>query len=146
VRGAAAGGVAMAAIDLLWYRRYRDGGGDKTFANWGFATDAADLGQDAPAPARVGKRIADLVGVHLDDSSVAPTNNIVHWMTGIGLGNVAGLAAAVLQVPAVGVGAATDVTAWATSCAVLGRLGIYTPITQYDKETLWKDLSARLFY
>jgi hypothetical protein len=146
VRGAAAGGVAMAAMDLVWYRRYRGGGGDKSFANWEFSTDAADFGQDAPAPARVGKRIADAVGVDLDDSLVAPTNNIVHWLTGIGWGKVAGLASAALPVPTVGVGAATGVTAWATSYAVLGRLGIYKPITQYDKETLWKDLSAHLVY
>jgi hypothetical protein len=70
----------------------------------------------------------------------------VHWMTGIGWGKVAGLASAALPVPTVGVGAATGVTAWATSYAVLGRLGIYKPITQYDKETLWKDLSAHLVY
>jgi hypothetical protein len=29
---------------------------------------------------------------------------------------------------------------------VLGRLGIYTPITHYDKETLWKDLSAHRYH
>jgi hypothetical protein len=136
----------MTAMDLLWYRRYREGGGEKSFVNWEFAIDAADFGKDAPAPARVGKRIADVVGVHLDDSLVAPTNNVVHWMTGIGWGKVAGLASAVLPVPAVGVGAATGVTAWATSYAVLGHLGIYKPITQYDKETLWKDLSAHLVF
>jgi hypothetical protein len=146
MRGAVAGGIAVTAMDLLWYRRYREGGGGKPFANWEFTTDATDFGPDAPAPARVGKRVADVVGVDLDDSSVAATNNVVHWMTGIGWGKVAGLASAVLPIPAVGVGAATGVTAWATSYAVLARLGVYKPITEYDKKTLWEDLSAHLVF
>ncbi len=133
-------------MDLLWYRRYRDGGGDRDVLSWVFSAEATDFGDDAPAPARVGKRVADVVGLDLDDSSVGATNNVVHWMTGIGWGTVAGLAAAVSPVPGIGVGVATGVTAWGTSYAVLGRLGIYKPISQYDKSTLWKDLSAHLVF
>ena len=146
LRGAGAGIVATAAMDLLWYRRYRAGGGDASLASWEFTTGAADFGEDAPAPARVGKRVADLIGVELDDASVGATNNVVHWMTGIGWGKVAGVAASALPVPALGVGVATGVTAWGTSYAALGRLGIYRPIGEYDKATLWKDLSAHLVF
>jgi hypothetical protein len=146
LRGAAAGIVATAAMDLLWYRRYRAGGGDRSLATWELSTEAVDFGDDAPAPARVGQRLAGLVGVELDDASVGTTNNVVHWMTGIGWGKAAGVAATVLPVPALGVGVATGVTAWGTSYAVLGRLGIYRPISEYDKATLWKDLSAHLVF
>ncbi|MCU1502412.1 MAG: hypothetical protein JWM12_1766 [Ilumatobacteraceae bacterium] len=145
-RGAAAGVLATAAMDLLWYRRYRDGGGEASFTRWELSTDAHDFGADAPAPARVGKRIADAVGIDLDDSLVAPTNNVVHWMTGVGWGMVAGIAASVLPAPTLGVGVGTGATAWGTSYAVLGRLGIYKAITEYDEATLWKDLSAHLVF
>jgi hypothetical protein len=146
LRGASAGVVATAAMDLLWYRRYRsDDGGTKSFTSWEFSSTASDFGDDAPAPARVGKRIADTAHVGLPDSAVAATNDIVHWLTGIGWGKAAGVAVA-LGVPALGAGVATGVTAWGTSYAVLGRLGIYKPITEYDRRTLWKDLSAHLVY
>jgi hypothetical protein len=145
-RGALAGVVATAAMDLLWYRRYRAAGGDSSFPTWELTTEATDFGDDAPAPARVGKRLATAVGVELSADSVGATNDVVHWMTGIGWGKAAGIAAAALPVPALGVGVATGVTAFGTSYAVLGRLGIYEPITEYDQATLWKDLSAHLVF
>ena len=146
VRGAAAGAVATAAMDLVWYRRYRRDGGDRPFATWELSTTATGFDDDAPAPARVGKRLADLVGIELGDDAVAATNNVVHWSTGIGWGKVAGLAAAALPLPALAVGTGTGVTAWASSYAILGPLGIYRPITEYDRATLWKDLSAHLVF
>jgi hypothetical protein len=146
VRGAVAGAIATTAMDFLLYRRYRAEGGDSSFGAWEFSTTATDFGEDAPAPARVGKRIADAVGITLDDSAVAPTNNVVHWMTGIGWGKVAGIGAGVLPVPAIAVGVGTGVTAWGTSYALLGAAGIYKPITEYDAKTLWKDLSAHLVF
>jgi hypothetical protein len=146
LRGALAGAVATAAMDLVWYRRYRAGGGASDLATWELSTTAEDFGPDAPAPARVGKRIADTVGVALPSSAVAVTNDVVHWMTGVGWGKLGGVAAYVLPVPPLAVGVATGVTAWGTSYAVLGRLGIYEPITSYDRATLWRDFSAHLVF
>ena len=146
MRGAVAGAAATVAMDLLLFRRYRAGGGTDAFRTWEFSTTATDFGDDAPAPACVGKRIADTVGVRLDDSYVAPTNNVVHWLTGIGWGKFAGVVAVVLPLPPLAVGVATGVTAWGTSYAVLGKAGIYQPITAYDGPTLWKDLTAHLVF
>ena len=145
-RGALAGTIATAAMDALWYRRYRADGGESDIVTWEFGTEASDFGEDAPAPARVGKRIAEAVGVQLPASAVAMTNNVVHWMTGIGWGKAAGVVAGAVGMPALGVGIATGVAAFATSYAVLGALGIYRPITEYDAATLWKDLSAHLVF
>lgn len=133
-------------MDLLWYRRYRRGGGDAPLVDWEFATGATDFGDAAPAPARVGKYVADAVGVELPDTSVAATNNAVHWATGMGWGKVAGVATGFAPLPAFGVGVVTGVSAWATSYAVLPLIGVYEPITNYDRETLWKDLSAHLVF
>lgn len=146
VRGAVAGAIATAAMDLVWYRRYRADGGDHDLVSWEFSSAATDFDDDAPAPAQVGKRFADAVGVTLPGSAVAATNNVVHWMTGIGWGKVAGLVASAVPIPRLGVGIATGLTAWGTSYAVLGTLGIYRPITEYDRATLWKDLSAHLVF
>lgn len=145
-RGAFAGIVATAAMDLVWYRRFRSAGGEGDLKSWEFSTSATEFGDGAPAPARVGKLVADTVGFDLDDSLVAPTNNVVHWMTGIGWGKIAGFAAVMLPLPPVAVGLATGATAWATSYALLGALGIYEPMSEYDAETLRKDLTAHLVF
>ena len=134
----------MAAMDLLWYRRYRADGGDKAFVAWEFSSSASAF--DDEAPAQVGRLVADAVGITLPDSAVTITNNVVHWMTGIGWGKVGGLVAAAVPIPKLAVGIATGVTAWGTSYAVLGRLGIYRPINEYDKATLWKHLRAHLVF
>jgi hypothetical protein len=146
-RGVVAGIVATAAMDALWYRRYCAAGGTDGFSTWEFSTPATTYNDDqAPAPARVAKRIADTVGIELPDSSLATANNLVHWTTGIGWGKVAGLASAALPVPPVVVGLVTGATAWGTSYVALGAVGIYKPITEYDSDTLWKDLSAHLVF
>jgi hypothetical protein len=144
-RGAIAGAIATVAMDLVWYRRYRASGGDLGPAAWEF-TSTAPTFDDAPAPARVGRRIARTVGVELPDSAITPTNNVVHWMTGVGWGAAAGVVAAKAPVPSIIVGMATGATAWATSYPLLAKLGIYRPITEYDIATLWKDLSAHLVF
>jgi hypothetical protein len=43
-------------------------------------------------------------------------------------------------------GAGLGATAWAASYVVLPRLGVYKRISEYDRDTLVKDLSAHLVY
>lgn len=145
-RGAVAGAVATAAMDALWFQRYRNGGGRDGIMAWEFSSSADGFGDDAPAPARVGKLAADAVGVELHDSAAGLTNNVVHWATGTGWGKAATVASAVLPWSPLTVGIGTGVAAWGTSYAVLGHLGVYEPITSYDADTLWKDLSAHLVF
>jgi hypothetical protein len=133
-------------MDLIWYRRYLAAGGDANFLSWEFSAGASGFGDDAPAPARVGQRLAELVGVELENSDAPAANNVVHWLTGIGWGKVAGIATSVLPWPRIPIGVGTGVAAWATSYAVLGRLGIYKPISEYDRATLRQDLTAHLAF
>lgn len=147
IAGVTAGVVGMVAMDMLWYRRYRNEGGDDGFTTWEFGSEVQSFGDDdVPAPAQVGQRVAALVGVDLPDSSVGATNNVVHWATGAGWGKVAGLASAALPFPPLAVGVATGMAAFGTSYAALGAVGIYEPITTYDAKTLWQDLSAHLVF
>jgi hypothetical protein len=140
--GVLAGIVGTLAMDLVWYGRYRKEGGASSFTDWEFRSEI-DGFDDAPAPAKVGKIVASKVNVDLPDSSASLTNNVVHWATGLSWG----VAAAFLQrfrLSGMKAGVVTGVAAWGTSYAVLPKLGVYKPITEYDSKTLWKDLSAHL--
>jgi len=142
VRGAVAGAVGTAAMDLVWYRRYRAGGGEDGFRDWEFATGTTSYEQ-AGAPAKVAEKAASAVGADLPDDTAATATNVVHWLTGLGYG----VARALLGPGGVAVGgAATGVGAFLNSYATLGAMGIYDPIWEYDRETLTKDLTAHLTF
>lgn len=145
VKGAVAGAVGTLAMDLVWYRRFRKGGGSQAFVEWE-TSDGTEGYESAGAPAQTAKAIADKIGVELPDSSARMANNVVHWVTGIGWGKGHGVAAALLGTanPLLGIG--TAVVAWATSYATLPKLGVYKPYTEYDADVLWQDLSAHLVY
>lgn len=146
-RGAAAGLAGVAAMDLLWYRRYRAGGGEDGFVDWEFSAGTTDY-ESAGAPARVGKRIVEgFLQRELPPESARTMNNVVHWLTGVGWGTAHGVtfgAAARRAHP--WLGTVTGVVAWLASYAVLAPAGIYRPLSEYDAETLWKDLSAHLVF
>lgn len=141
--GAAAGLVGTLAMDLVWYGRYRRGGGEDGFADWEFATSTASF-EDASAPGKVGKRIADTLGVELPDAAAGTTTNVMHWLTGVGYGIGHGLLQHT-RGPLWG-GATTGVGAFANSYATLGAIGVYEPMWHYDRDTLAKDLSAHLMF
>ncbi len=143
--GVVAGLAGTAAMDALWYRRHRDEGGTSSFAKWEFQSDI-DGFDNAPAPARVGKILAEKVHVELPDSLAPLTNNVVHWSTGVSWGVAAAMLRPLPGVGAIRAGLLAGVAAWTTSYAVLPKLGVYKPITEYDPKTLWKDFSAHLVF
>ena len=142
VRGAVAGAVGTAAMDALWYRRYRRGGGEADVSQWEF-TDA-DSVDEAGAPARFAQQVADTVGVDLPAQEAGTVNDAVHWLTGV----ANGVGHALLQGRrnALVGGALTGVSAFAGSYGVLGAMGIYKPVWEYDRATIGKDLGAHLVY
>jgi hypothetical protein len=141
--GAVAGAAGTLAMDLLLYRRYRDGGGDEGFADWELSTSTASF-EEAGAPGKVAKKAAEAMGVELPDAAAGPATDVVHWLTGIGHG----LAHAVVQHrrhPVLG-GAVTGAGAFGSSYVLLGAIGVYEPIWTYDADTLGEDLSAHLLF
>jgi hypothetical protein len=142
--GKLAGAVGTLGMDALWYRRYRQGGGEDGFPAWELST-GVDSFDDAPAPARVGQHVAGLVGVQIPDRLAGATNVYVHWVTGVGWGALAGLLAAA-RVKPVRAGVAVGAAAFAASYAVLPRIGVYQPFGEYDAETLFEDATAHLLY
>jgi hypothetical protein len=145
ILGAVAGAVGTLAMDLVWYRRFRAGGGSQSFGAWE-TSEGTEGFEDAGAPARTAKAVADLVGVHLPESSARALNSAVHWGTGIGWGKAHGVAASVLGTSSPLLGPVTAVAAWATSYAVLPLLGVYKPMREYDRDTLQQDLTAHLAF
>ena len=145
VAGAVAGMVGTLAMDLLWYRRFRAGGGTQPFVAWE-TSEGTDGYEEAPAPARTAKAVAGLAGIDLPDSTARMVNNAVHWVTGIGWGKAHGIAAGIVGTANPLLGPVTGVVAWATGYAVLPRLGVYKPMREYEREVLWQDLSAHLVF
>lgn len=144
-RGVVAGAAGTLAMDLVWWRRYRRGGGDDGFLDWDLATSTAGF-DEASAPGQVGRRVAGTLGVELPDEAAATTTNVVHWATGAQWGALYGLAAGRRGPPSPALGLLLGPTAWGSAYALLGAAGIYEPIWTYDRETLARDLSAHLVF
>lgn len=145
--GTAAGTVGTTAMDVLWWRRARQAGSDDGFFEWEFAAGVDyDSPDDAPAPGQVGQRIGRLIGIDVPVEHAGLTTDVVHWVTGASWGTAAGALTAVAPIAAIPAGIVSGVAAVGTAYGVLGAAGIYQPVREYDRQTLWKDLSAHLVF
>ena len=145
-RGIAAGVVGTAAMDFLWYQRYKRGGGKSGFLKWEFSSGLCTW-ESAPAPALVGKRLVEgFLQRELPPERAALVNNIVHWMYGIGWGSLYGIVAGTIGPRNVYLGLPFGAGVWTSSYVLLPLARLYKPIWEYDVETLGKDLSAHLVY
>lgn len=146
LKGAVAGIVGTVAMDLVWYMRYRGGGGEQSFAEWEFSSGTEDY-EHAAAPAKFGRRLVEGVfDTKLDSSTAGPMNNIFHWATGLAWGTSHGIAAGSMAKPTAFLGAGTGALAWVVDYEILARAGLYEPMSESDPRTLWKDLSAHLVF
>ncbi len=147
MRGAAAGVLGTVAMDLVWYARYRRGGGRTPFPAWEI-TSEVESWEAAPAPARMGRKlIATATGRDVPLERAAALNNVMHW--GYGIGWTAGygvLAARARRRRAWWHGPAFGAAVWASDYVTLPLAGVYEPIWRYDLPTLWQDLSAHLVF
>ena len=144
-RAAIAGATGTLGMDLLWYSRFRRGGGTDGFAGWELSTEV-DSWDDAPAPAQVGRLLAErLLGRDVPVSRATLVNNVMHWAYGTGWGAAYGLVATALPAPAWR-GPAFGAFVWSSDYVLLPVLGVYRPIWTYDRKTLAQDLSAHMVY
>jgi hypothetical protein len=146
VAGVVAGAVGTAAMDLVWYRRYRRDGGQEALWQWESARDVTTWEQ-ASAPGQLGRKALDAVmGKPAPDRWARTTTQLVHWATGVGwgvqYGVLAGRTARHPWLRALALGP----TAWSASYVVLPLAKVYRPVWTYDAPTLEKDLSAHLVY
>ena len=145
-RGVLAGAVGTLAMDLVWFRRYRKGGGSDTFLDWEFSAGTKSY-DEAGAPAHVGKRLVEgFFHSELPPETAAHMNNAVHWVTGLGWGSLYSVVAGSTPSAHPVAGAALGPGAWATSYALLGLAKLYRPMWEYDAKTLARDLGAHLVF
>ena len=146
-RGAAAGAIGTAAMDVLWFYGYRRGGGEDGFIDWEFSRGLAGW-SDAGPPAQVGRRLFEaLFRRELADERAGLVNDVMHWSYGLSWGAQYGIVASSLPArrtaPA---GIAFGSIVWASDYVILPLAKLYKPIWQYDLRTLADDLSAHLLY
>ncbi len=143
--GAVAGAVGTLAMDLLWYRRFLEDGGEGSFLDWELASP--EDYEAAGAPAKLGRRMVEgLLGASLPATSAGAMTTGVHWSTGMGWGIVHGIASGSTPKSRITHGAATGLVAWLGSYAVLAPADLYEPIWEYQPKTLWKDLTAHMVF
>ena len=145
IAGAVAGAVGTAAMDIVWFRRYRRGGGKDTFWSWESAAGVRSWDQ-ASAPGRLGRQVLRALGQDPPQEWARPTTNLVHWATGIGWGLQYGVLAAVAPGRPWARALALGPAAWSASYVILPLAKVYQPIWTYDAATLAKDFSAHLAY
>ena len=147
LRGAVAGAIGTVAMDLLWYRRYRGGGGTSSFADWEFRTKPTCWGA-APAPAQAGRiLIRKATGNDVPIAQAATVTAVMHWGYGTSWGAAYSVARAVTG-PAPGplAGAAFGSLVFGSDYVTLPLLGVYKPIWEYEPRVLRDDLTAHLVF
>ena len=145
-RGVLAGAAGTLAMDLVWFRRYRKGGGTDGFVDWEFSAGTKSY-EDAPAPAQVGKRAVEgIFDTELAPESAALMSNAVHWATGIGWGALYGIVAGSTRSAHPALGAVLGPAAWTNSYLMLGLAKLYKPMWEYDAKTLGRDLGAHAVF
>lgn len=133
-------------MDLTIFRRFKKEGGTDSFRRWESGATITKW-SDASTPGQLGKRIIEgLMQRDLPDRAARPTNNAVHWLTGLAWGAQFGIIAGGAKRPRVWWGAVLGSVVWAISYLILPVTGLYKPIRQYDKKILARDLAAHLNY
>src|SRR3954471_7325065 len=130
-RASIAGAIGTLAMDLVWYSRYRRGGGTEGFPAWEF-TGGVESWDDAPAPAQVARKLVKgLLGRDIPVERAGLTNNVMHWSYGVGWANVLGTVARRGFTP-LWRGAGFGAFVWVWDYVPLPLLDIYKPIWTYD--------------
>lgn len=146
LRGAVAGAVGTAAMDLVWYARYRRSGGTSNFYDWEFSAGLSDW-ESAAAPAQVGRRLAEGFTQHeLKPDKARAMNNVVHWLYGIAWGAAYGIAAGSAPRAKARYGLPFGALVWGSGYVTLPLAGLYKPMWEYDAKTLAKDATGHVVY
>lgn len=145
-RGLVAGALGTAAMDAYLFAQYRRDGGDSSAFEWESSAGLTNW-DEAPAPAHVGKRLAEgLFDIELPASRARLVNNVMHWGYGIFNGGQYGIVAGSLPNPRIRYGLLFGAAVWAGDYVILPAAKLYKPIWKYDATTLANDLSAHLVY
>jgi hypothetical protein len=136
-RGLLAGAVGTAAMTAWQALSSRGSSGDEPKDPW----------EEAPAPAKVAKRVAEGVFEReIPADKVGFVTEAMHWGYGTGWGAVYGILAGTTGRSTAPGGLAFGTAVWASSYAQLVPMGLYEPPWKYPPKTLALDLSYHLVY
>lgn len=145
VRGAIAGAAGTAVMDLALFVKYRAQGGTDTVLAYEFGGPSS--WEKVPAPAQVGKRLYEgFRQKPLDERWARTTNNVMHWVYGIGWGVGFGTIAGSVRVPPLLGGPVFGAAVWGSSYVLMPIAGLYKPIWKHRPVELAPDLAAHLAY
>jgi hypothetical protein len=145
-RGVTASAVGTLAMDTWLYREYRHDGGETGFGAWESSEGTVSF-QDAPAPAKVAKKLLEAVlRREVPPRYARALNNLTHWGFGLAAGAGYGLLMSSGRRPKIAYGPPFGAAVWANGYVVLPLFGVYEPIWHYDLRTLGKDLRAHLVF
>jgi hypothetical protein len=146
LRGALAAGLGTLAMDAVWYRRYRRGGGSSRFRDWELASGLSSW-DEAPVPAKAGKRVYEgFFQRQLPASAAQLTTNVMHWVYPSTWGAIFGIVAGSRSHLSAGAGIPLGAVVFLNGYVVLPLAGLYKPIWEYDLKTIYEDLSAHLVF
>jgi hypothetical protein len=137
VRGLVAGAGGTAAMTA--YQTALSNGSD--------GEPGGDSWNDAPAPAKVAKRI--LEGVFhrkVSPAQIPLLTNVMHWAYGTAWGSAYGAVQGTVHKRPLLLGPVFGVGVWAASYLALVPMGIYRPPWRYPARELATDLSYHLVY
>lgn len=144
-RGAVAGAVGTAVMDMALFAKHRAQGGRDRLIDFEFR-GPSDW-DSVPAPALMGKRMYEgILRRPLDARWARATNNLMHWGYGISWGAGLGMVTESRRAPAVIAGPMFGATVWGSSYVVLPLAGLYKPIWKYRLAELAPDLAAHLAF
>jgi hypothetical protein len=109
-------------------------------------TDEEERWQQAPAPARVARRILEGVFQQVAADRIPLLTNATHWLYGTTLGGIYGLVQGTVRANPVAGGLVFGAGAWALSYLQLVPMGIYEAPWRYPAKTLAVDLSYHVVY
>ena len=145
-RGLLAAAIDTLAMDLLWYWRYKQGGGESSFVVWEFSVGLDDWDK-ASAPGKIGRRLYEGFRQQaLGARYAALTTNLMHWSYGAGWGALFGIVVGSANQSRARFGLVFGPLVFGTSYVLMPLAQLYKPLWEYDATTLWKDFSAHLLY
>src|SRR5215216_1640284 len=134
-RGALAAVLGTVAMDLVWFGRYKRGGGESGFPEWEFSIGLTSWDK-ASALAKVGKLLFEFAFKReLPDRYAMLMSNVMHWGYGVGWGALLGASIGSLCSARLRQGPVLGALVWLASYVTLPIAGLYQPIWTYDLKT-----------
>ncbi|MBA2475365.1 MAG: hypothetical protein H0V40_05355 [Actinobacteria bacterium] len=148
--GAAGRGLAAGIVGTAVMTAYQEAK-SRLSSDSGESEDGGDEGEqtweDAPEPAKIGKRISEgMFKRKLSSEHIDLTNTIVHWAYGTGWGMLYGLTQGTARGRVIPRGLLFGTAVWGSAYVLLPAMKLYKPLWKYPPSTLAADWAQHAVY